>query len=98
MFGSRAVAKSMFVKSMRTACLLAIGMGLWAAIRRAQTVADLLNNGHNTDNVTTESMGYDRKNCSPIEQINRSNVKRLVPVWSTRLMNDRGRTRRAGDL
>jgi glucose dehydrogenase len=44
--------------------------------------------GHSTDNVTTASMGYDRKNYSPLAQIDRSNVKRLVPVWSTSLMND----------
>jgi alcohol dehydrogenase (cytochrome c) len=35
-------------------------------------------------------MGYDRKNYSPLTQINRSNVKRLVPIWSTSLMNDAG--------
>ena len=35
-------------------------------------------------------MGYDRKSYSPLKQINKSNVKRLVPVWSTSLMNDMG--------
>ena len=46
--------------------------------------------GKNTDNVTTQSMGYDRKSYSPLKQINKSNVKRLVPIWSTSLMNDMG--------
>jgi alcohol dehydrogenase (cytochrome c) len=35
-------------------------------------------------------MGYDRKNFSPLKEINKSNVRRLVPVWSTSLMNDLG--------
>ena len=55
-----------------------------------QTTDDLVNDGRNTDNVTTQSMGYDRKSYSPLAQINRSNVKRLVPVWSASLMNDAG--------
>jgi alcohol dehydrogenase (cytochrome c) len=55
-----------------------------------QTTQELVNDGRNTDNVTTQSMGYDRKSYSPLKQINKSNVKRLVPVWSTSLMNDSG--------
>ena len=35
-------------------------------------------------------MGLDRKSYSPLKQINRANIKRLVPVWSTSLMNDFG--------
>jgi alcohol dehydrogenase (cytochrome c) len=35
-------------------------------------------------------MGYDRKSYSPLKQINKSNVKKLVPIWSTSLMNDQG--------
>ena len=35
-------------------------------------------------------MGYDRKNYSPLAQINTSNIKRLVPIWSTSVMNDMG--------
>ncbi len=31
----------------------------------------------NTDNVTTQSMGYDRKSFSPLKQINKVNIKRL---------------------
>ena len=38
----------------------------------------------------TPTLGYDRKNYRPLDSINRSNVKRLVPVWSTSLMNDLG--------
>ena len=35
-------------------------------------------------------MGLSRQSYSPLAQINKSNVKRLVPVWSTSLMNDLG--------
>src|SRR5207249_7670227 len=56
----------------------------------AQSTDELVNDGKNTENVTTQSMGYDRKSYSPLKQINTSNVKRLVPIWSTSLMNDMG--------
>ena len=49
-----------------------------------------MNDGKNPENVTTQSMGFDRQSYSPLKQINKSNVKRLVPVWSTSLMNDMG--------
>src|SRR5580700_11256077 len=35
-------------------------------------------------------MGYDRKSYSPLNQINKSNIHRLVPIWSTSLMNELG--------
>jgi alcohol dehydrogenase (cytochrome c) len=35
-------------------------------------------------------MGYDLKMWSPLRQINKSNVKRLVPVWTTSLSSDMG--------
>ena len=65
-------------------------LGFWTALGLAQTAAELVNDGKNTENVTTQSMGYDRKSYSPLNQINKSNVKRLVPIWSSSLMNDQG--------
>src|SRR6202521_4973200 len=65
-------------------------LGVWAALGLAQTTEELVNDGKNTENVTTQSMDYDRKSYSPLKQINKSNVKRLVPIWSTSLMNDQG--------
>lgn len=56
----------------------------------AQTAQDLLNDGKNTDNVLTFGMGYGIPMYSPLDRINTSNVKRLVPVWSTNLMNEMG--------
>jgi alcohol dehydrogenase (cytochrome c) len=55
-----------------------------------QTIQELVNDGKNTENVLTQSMGFDRKSYSPLKQINKSNVKKLVPVWSTSVMNDQG--------
>src|ERR1700738_3654314 len=65
-------------------------LGVWAALGLAQTTEELVNDGKNTENVTTQSMGYDRKSYSPLKQINKTNVKRLVPIWNSRLMNDAG--------
>ena len=56
----------------------------------AQTTQELINDGKNTENVITQSMGYDRKSYSPFKQINRSNIGRLVPIWNASLMNDLG--------
>ena len=61
-----------------------------AALTAAQTTEELNTDGKNPENVLTQSMGYDRKSYSPLKQINKANVKRLVPVWSTSLMNDLG--------
>jgi alcohol dehydrogenase (cytochrome c) len=74
---------------MKNVALFGILLGLGAAAA-AQTTADLINDGKNTENVTTQSMGYDRKSYSPLKQINKSNVKRLVPIWNASMMNDSG--------
>jgi alcohol dehydrogenase (cytochrome c) len=65
-------------------------LAVWVATGVAQTTQDLLNTGKNTDVLTTHSMGYDRKSYSPLRQINRTNVKRLVPVWTTSVWNEMG--------
>ncbi len=56
----------------------------------AQRTDELVNDGKNPDNVTTQSMGYARQSYSPLKQINASNVKRLLPIWNTSVMNDMG--------
>ena len=59
------------------------------ALAYAQTQQDLLRdgNGGSTDNVLTYGMGYHQQRYSPLMQINKSTVKRLVPVWSASLAN-----------
>jgi alcohol dehydrogenase (cytochrome c) len=63
---------------------------LWSAFGWAQTAEELLANGKSSDNVTNFGMGYDLKMYSPLKQIDKSNAKRLVPVWSFSLANDMG--------
>jgi alcohol dehydrogenase (cytochrome c) len=75
---------------MRNIWLCSALVALWATLGLAQTTEELVNGGKNAENVTTHSMGYDRKSYSPLSEINRSNVKRLVPIWNTSLMNDQG--------
>jgi len=75
---------------MKKMLLLATLLGAWPGCGFAQTMEELVNDGKNTDNVLNHSMGLDRKSYSPLKQINKSNVKRLVPIWSTSLMNDWG--------
>jgi alcohol dehydrogenase (cytochrome c) len=62
----------------------------WCGLACAQTAEELIASGKNTDNVITFGMGYDLKMYSPLRQINKSNIKRLVPIWSTSLANDMG--------
>ena len=62
----------------------------WPGAGLAQTTVELVNDQESADNVLTASMGYDRKSYSPLDQINKSNVKRLVPIWNTSLSNNLG--------
>ena len=70
--------------------VLAVCLCSWYLFGIAQTTEELLNVNKNTENVVTQGMGYDLKQYSRLKQINTSNVKRLVPVWSMSLMNDQG--------
>ena len=64
--------------------ILAALLCSWCGLGWAQTAEELLNDGKNTENVTTFGMGYDLKMYSPLKQINKSNVRRLVPIWRDR--------------
>ncbi len=63
--------------------------GCCAAVQ-AQTADELLNPGKNPENVLNFGMGYNLNMYSPLKEINRSNIKRLVPVWNFSLSNDMG--------
>ena len=75
---------------MKRIALLAMALVVWAASGFAQTTQELIADATSREDVLTQSLGYDRKNYSPLDEINRSNIRRLVPVWSTSLMNDLG--------
>jgi alcohol dehydrogenase (cytochrome c) len=73
---------------MRT--ILAALLCCWWGHATAQTVQELIDNPKNGENVTTFGMGYHLNQYSSLNQINKSNIKRLVPIWSTSLSNDAG--------
>src|SRR5262249_7046088 len=67
--------------------LLLLGTGT-----AAQTFDDLKKDGDggSTDNILTYGMGYHQQRYSPLKQINKQTIKRLVPVWSLSLDNNWG--------
>jgi len=70
--------------------LLAALLCSWCSCALAQSTQELVDNGKNSENVTTFGMGYRLNQYSPLNQINKSTVKRLVPIWSTSLSNETG--------
>src|SRR5437879_1483112 len=77
-------------KSMKKILICAALVGLWVAPAVSQTTEELNKDGKNTENVLTQSMGNDRKSYSPLNQINKSNIERLVPIWNASTMNELG--------
>ena len=75
---------------MKHVWMLPIVLSLAAGPAAAQTDAELAADQQSPASVLTHSMGYDRKSYSPLAQIDRSNIHRLVPIWSTSVMNDLG--------
>jgi alcohol dehydrogenase (cytochrome c) len=75
---------------MRIATTAVVLSLLLAAGASAQTLDDLKNDGKNTDNILTYGMGYGQNRYSPLKQIDKTNIKRLVPVWNLSLDNQWG--------
>ena len=50
---------------MKKIWLCATLLAFWPALGLAQTTEELVNDGKNTDNVTTQSMGYRPKELQP---------------------------------
>jgi alcohol dehydrogenase (cytochrome c) len=67
------------------AILLLLGGGA-----SAQTLDELKRDGSNTDNVLTYGMGYGLQRYSALKEIDKTTVKRLMPVWSLSLDNPWG--------
>jgi alcohol dehydrogenase (cytochrome c) len=75
---------------MKNPSIVAVVVALLGWPLLAQTMDELLRPDRNTDNVLTHSMGLDRKSYSPLKQIDKSNVRRLVPIWNASVMNEMG--------
>ena len=77
---------------MKTIASAACVLLLLGAGASAQTLDDLKNDGKGgtTDNVLTYGMGYHQHRYSPLKQIDKQTVKRLVPVWNLSLDNNCG--------
>ena len=58
-------------------------MIMLAGAASAQTLDDLKNDGKNPDNVLTYGMGYSLNRYSPLKQIDKATVKRLVLSCAT---------------
>jgi alcohol dehydrogenase (cytochrome c) len=56
----------------------------------AQTVDEIKNAEKTPQNVLTYGMTYSQQRFSPLSQINRDTVRRLVPVWSYSMNNNTG--------
>ena len=55
----------------------------------AQTTDQLVKGATDTANVLNYGMGYHLQRFSPLTQINKDNVKNLVPVWNYSFADDR---------
>ena len=75
---------------MKNAVLFAMLLTVYAGPARAQTSEDLINDAATPDDVLLHSLGYDRTSYSPLAQIDRSNVGRLVPIWNTSVISNSG--------
>ena len=77
------------MKTLASAACVLLLLGAGAS---AQTLDDLKKdgNGGSTDNILTYGMGYHQQRYSPLKQINKQTVKRLVPVWNLSLDNNWG--------
>jgi alcohol dehydrogenase (cytochrome c) len=75
---------------MRSTLLAALASAALPMMALAQS-ADELKNDHKTPgDVLTYGMGYNHQRFSPLTQVNKQNVKRLVPAWSYSLADNRG--------
>ena len=61
-----------------------------AAPAMAQSSQDLLNDHKTPGDVLVYGMGYSAQRYSTLAKINKSNVKKLVPMWSYAMTDNRG--------
>jgi alcohol dehydrogenase (cytochrome c) len=70
--------------------LSALALLFAAASAFAQSDAELRSDGKNTDNVLNYGMGYGQNRFSPLKQVNKQTVKKLVPIWNVSLSSNYG--------
>jgi len=75
---------------MRSTLLAALMSAAIPMTALAQTADELKNDDKTPGDVLTYGMGYSQHRFSPLTQINRQTVKRLVPAWSYSLADNRG--------
>src|SRR4029450_10480899 len=75
------------MRSMLFAALVSVAV---PAAALAQTADELKNDEKTPGDVLTYGMGYGLQRFSPLTQINRENVKRLVPAWSYSMADNNG--------
>src|SRR5512139_2905132 len=75
---------------MKRAAIFAAVMAACPALALAQSAADLKNAASTTDRVLTYGMSYSQQRFSPLTQINRQTINRLVPAWSYSLESNNG--------
>ena len=56
----------------------------------AQTATDLLNDAHTPTSILTYGMGYSQQRFSPLKQIDKTTIRRLVPAWSYSMASNYG--------
>src|SRR5258706_15839958 len=76
--------------SMKLRIATALASCAFAAAASAQSTADLNADGRNSDNVLTYGMGYHQNRYSPLKQVNKQTVKRLVPAWNVSRQSNYG--------
>src|SRR5271170_5968077 len=75
------------IRSTIFAALLSVALPAMAV---AQTADDLKNDAKTPGDVLMYGMGYNAQRFSPLKQINRQSVKKLVPAWAYSLADNRG--------
>ena len=69
---------------------IALALAVAPSAVPAQTAQDLIKDQDTPGNVLTYGMGYGLQRFSPLTQIGKASVKRLVPVWNFSLNNPQG--------
>src|SRR5947208_1324262 len=81
-----AMREELAMRTMMWAAALAF---LAPAAAFGQSSEELAKGATKTDGVINYGMGYNLQRYSPLDQINRTTVKRLVPVWNYSLDDNR---------